>query len=130
MSLVGVSNAVSVGSTVNFVSDKDFYIYSGLIAATTTGATYVDINLPYVPSKIEIYMSAGAATLDNLFWEITMDGTVIAKVASRYGNGSFGETPINKLSMLASGDTKLLIRGITSSGDFDNCNVVVKGELL
>ena len=130
MSMVGVSNAVSVGSTVNFVSKKDYYIYSGLITATTSGATYVDINLPYEPSKLKLYLTAGAADSDNLFWQISMDGTEVARVCARYETANFGELPTNVISLLASGDTKLLIKGVTSSGNFGNCNVVITGELL
>tara|TARA_R110002096_G_C14049660_1_gene673176 strand:- start:90 stop:488 length:399 start_codon:yes stop_codon:yes gene_type:complete len=130
MGIIGVSNAVSVGSTINFISPRDFYIYSGLKDATTVGATFVDINLPIEAAKLDCYLSVGGAQADNVFWQISMDGSEVARITGRYGNGSHGELPTLPITLVSSGDTKLLIKGVTSSGDFDNCSVVIIGRTL
>ena len=130
MSILGVSNPIGVGSTVNFVSDRDFYIYSGLATASTGGETFVNINLPQESAKLNLFLTAGAATVDNIFWQISLDGTEVARVCGRYGNAAHGELPTLELTLLSSGDTKLLIKGVTSSGDFANCSAVVIGRTL
>jgi hypothetical protein len=130
MSILGVSNPIGVGSTVNFVSSRDFYIYSGLFAASTTGTTFVDINLPQESAKLKLYLTAGSAASDNIFWQISLDGSEVARVCGRYGNANYGELPTLELTLVSSGDTKLLIKGLTTSGDFNNCSVVVMGRTL
>ena len=130
MSILGVSNPIGVGSTVNFVSDRDFYIYSGLVTASTAGAVYVDINLPQESAELNLFLTAGSATGDNLFWQISLDGTEVARVCARYGNAADEEMPTLELTLLSSGDTKLLIKGVTSTGDFANCSAVVIGRTL